>query len=146
MCWWFASISHNSVPHEGDWLDQGVTEWRAGSTLQVQGGEEIIDMVLSSHSIPMGAPVYEWYNNCITAFVIIIVWNKCSFLQNKNLSMWYSFILFMQHMGVYVVIFLAPPAERQWSFSNAELSVVHLSVCPSVKIEGGEGSISETLQ
>ena len=55
--------------------------------------------------------------------------------------------------------FLAPPAERQRSFSNTDLSVrpsVCLSVrpsclsvrpsCPSVKIEGGEGSISETLQ
>ena len=42
--------------------------------------------------------------------------------------------------------FLAPPAERQRSFSNTDLSVVRLSVCPSVKIEGGEGSISETLQ
>ena len=29
--------------------------------------------------------------------------------------------------------FLAPPAERQRSFSNTDLSVV----CPSVKIEGG---------
>ena len=37
------------------------------------------------------------------------------------------------------VTFLAPPAERQWSFSNAELSVIRLSVCPSVKIEVGGG-------
>ena len=43
--------------------------------------------------------------------------------------------------------FLAPPAERQRSFSNTDLSVVRLSVrpsvCPSVrlsvKIEGGRG-------
>ena len=35
--------------------------------------------------------------------------------------------------------FLAPPAERQRSFSNTDLSVVHLSVRPSVKIEGGGG-------
>ena len=39
--------------------------------------------------------------------------------------------------------FLAPPAERQRSFSNTDLSVVRLSVClsvrPSVKIEGGGG-------
>ena len=37
--------------------------------------------------------------------------------------------------------FLAPPAERQRSFSNTDLSVVRLSVRPSVrpsvKIEGG---------
>ena len=54
------------------------------------------------------------------------------------------------------VPFLAPPAERQRSFSNTDLSVVRPSVCPSVclfvrpsvKIEGGGGeeSISETLQ
>ena len=37
--------------------------------------------------------------------------------------------------------FLAPPAERQRSFSNAELSVVRLSVRPSVKIEGGGGGV-----
>ena len=45
------------------------------------------------------------------------------------------------------VPFLAPPAERQRSFSNTDLSVVRLSVClsvcpsvrPSVKIEGGRG-------
>ena len=44
-------------------------------------------------------------------------------------------------------VFLAPPAERQRSFSNTDLSVVRLSVClsvcpsvrPSVKIEGGRG-------
>ena len=44
-------------------------------------------------------------------------------------------------------ILLAPPAERQRSFSNTDLSVVRLSVrpsvrlsvCPSVKIEGGRG-------
>ena len=35
------------------------------------------------------------------------------------------------------VIILAPPAERQRSFSNAELSVVRLSDCPSVKSGGG---------
>ena len=39
--------------------------------------------------------------------------------------------------------FLAPPAERQRSFSNGDLSVVRPSVrpsvCPSVKIEGGGG-------
>ena len=39
--------------------------------------------------------------------------------------------------------FLAPPAERQRSFSNTDLSVVRLSVRPSVrpsvKIEGGRG-------
>ena len=43
----------------------------------------------------------------------------------------------------YVYNFLAPPAERQRSFSNTDLSVVRLSVCPSVrpsvKIEGGGG-------
>ena len=37
--------------------------------------------------------------------------------------------------------FLDPPAERQRSFSNADLSAVRPSVrpsvCPSVKIEGG---------
>ena len=36
-----------------------------------------------------------------------------------------------------LITFLAPPAERQRSFSNAELSVVRLSVrlsvCPSVR-------------
>ena len=37
-----------------------------------------------------------------------------------------------QH-AVFAFLFLAPPAERQRSFSNADLSVVH----PSVKIEGG---------
>ena len=62
--------------------------------------------------------------------------------------------------------FLAPPAERQRSFSNTDLSVFRLSVCPSVRPVrpsvrpsvrlsvrlsvrqdwGGEGSISETLQ
>ena len=47
--------------------------------------------------------------------------------------------------------FLAPPAERQRSFSNTDLSVVRLSVRlsvrPSVRQDwGGEGSISETLQ
>ena len=34
------------------------------------------------------------------------------------------------------VIFLAPPAKRQRSFSNADFSV-----CPSVKIEGGGGGV-----
>ena len=46
-----------------------------------------------------------------------------------------------------ILCFLAPPAERQRSFSNTDLSVVRLSVClsvcpsvcPSVKIEGGRG-------
>ena len=50
-----------------------------------------------------------------------------------------------------IYILLAPPAERQRSFSNTDLSVVRLSVRPSVRLSvrqdwGGEGSISETLQ
>ena len=39
--------------------------------------------------------------------------------------------------------FLAPPAERQRSFSNTDLSVVRLSVRPFVKIEGGGGGLSQ---
>ena len=42
---------------------------------------------------------------------------------------------------------LAPPAERQRSFSNTDLSVVRLSVRPSVhlsvKIEGGGRGLSQ---
>ena len=59
--------------------------------------------------------------------------------------------LLIKLKSLYIFLtFLAPPAERQRSFSNTDLSVVRLSVrpsvCLSVKIEGGEGSISETLQ
>ena len=48
--------------------------------------------------------------------------------------------------------FLAPPAERQRSLSNAELSVVCLSVSMCVRQYvclsrlRGDGSISETIQ
>ena len=48
---------------------------------------------------------------------------------------------------IYVLVnCLAPPAERQRRFSNAELSVVRLSVCPSVTMGGGGGSISDTIR
>ena len=46
--------------------------------------------------------------------------------------------------------FFAPPTDRQWSFSNDDLSVVRPPVRPPVRpsglMGGGEGSISKTLQ
>ena len=36
--------------------------------------------------------------------------------------------------GSHKGLFLAPPAERQRSFSNTDLSVVRLSVCLSVRL------------
>ena len=63
------------------------------------------------------------------------------------------YIIFYAFLDImnFFLYFLAPLSERQRSFSNAELSVIHLSVHPSIKIEGEggggvEGSMSETLQ
>ena len=65
-------------------------------------------------------------------------------VRTQFLTSWHYFVyMFWRHQERYLtwVPFLAPPAERQWSFSNTDLSVVRLSVRPSRLRGGGGGGV-----
>ena len=69
---------------------------------------------------------------------------QCSLFPDGSVDMGLFFLCSLFSDGsADMGLFLAPPAERQRSFSNTDLSVVRLSVRlsirPSVKIEGGRG-------
>ena len=108
------------------------------------------------------APVFLVVSDYYVAYVVTP-------LNTNHVSYWWEIFTFFERKTVFIqiwnhnifqwsrtfyfkvcitIMFLAPPAERQRSFSNTDLSVVRLSVCPSVRLSvrpsrlrGGGGGV-----